>query len=186
MNNFTFVSLFKEVYDINLFKTSFFMFLLTVIIFFIAGCSTEISVRPNEDMPDDFNFSLTYGSYGKQKIDTFKDLVVKDLVEDGTIEARIALSEEEMKQIYNEMMNINVMGELELDLDKDEECHTEPPRISIWDIQMDGKTKSFNYQSYCDYPEDVLNLLKLEEYIHNIVSIKTEYKALPESRGAYE
>jgi hypothetical protein len=68
-----------------------------MIIFFIVGCSTENSVRPNGDMPDDINFSLTYGSYGKQKIDTFKDVVVKDLVEDGTIEANIALSDEEMK-----------------------------------------------------------------------------------------
>lgn len=150
----------------------------------IVGCSTEISDKPNEDMPDDFNFSLTYGSYAKKKIDTFKNIVVKDLVEDGTIEANIALTEEEMKQIHNEMIKINVMGEL--DLDEDKECHSEPPRVSIWDIQMDGKTKSFNYQSHCNYPEDVLSLLKLEEYIHNIVSTKAEYKALPESRGAYE
>jgi hypothetical protein len=160
------------------------MFIFTLIIFVIAGCSNEISVKPSEDMPDDFNFSLTYGSYGKQKIDTFKDVVVKDLVEDGTIEANIALSDEEMKQIYNEMMKINVMGEL--DLDEDKECHSEPPSLSIWNIQMGGRTKSFNYQSYCEYPKDVLNLLKLEEYIHNIVSSKAEYKALPESRGFYQ
>jgi hypothetical protein len=160
------------------------MFICTVIISVMAGCSTEVSDKPNEDIPDDFNFSLTYGSYGKQKIDTYKNVVVKDLVEDGTIEASIALTEEEMKQIYDEMMKINVMGEL--DLDEDKECHSEPPSLSIWNIQMDGKTKSFNYQSYCDYSKDVLNLLNLEEYIHNIVSSKAEYKALPQSSGAYE
>jgi hypothetical protein len=160
------------------------MFIFTVIISFIAGCSTEVSVKPNEDIPDDFNFSLTYGTYGKQKVDTFKDVVVKDLVEDGTIEASIALTEEEMKQIYNEMMKINVMGEL--DLDKDKECHSEPQRISIWNIQMDGKIKSFYFNSYCDYPKDVLKLLNLEEYVRNIVSSKEEYKALPESSGAYQ
>jgi hypothetical protein len=184
MSYFTFVSYLRGVYDINLLKISFFMFICTVIISVMAGCSTEVSDQPNEDIPDDFNFSLTYGSYGKQKIDTFKDVVVKDLIEDGTIEASIALTEEEMKQIYGEMMKINVMGEL--DLDEDKECHSEPPSLSIWNIQMNGKTKSFNYQSYCDYPKDVLNLLNLEEYIHNIVSSKAEYKALPQSRGAYE
>ena len=31
-------------------------------------------------MPDDFNFSLTYGTYAKQKIDTFNNVVIKDLV----------------------------------------------------------------------------------------------------------
>jgi hypothetical protein len=150
----------------------------------MVSCSNEMSAKPHNEMPEDFNFSLTYGSYGKEKIDTFKDVVVKDLVEEGTIEASISLTEDEMKQIYNEMMKINVMGEL--DLDKDEECHSEPQRVSIWNIQMDGKIKSFYFNSYCDYPEDVLKLLNLEEYVRNIVSSKEEYKALPESSGAYQ
>jgi hypothetical protein len=156
--------------------------------FVMVSCSNEMSVKPHNAMPEDFNFSLTYGSYGKEKIDTFKDVVVKDLVEDGTIDVSISLTEEEMKKIYNEMMKINVMGELDLDKDKDKdkECHTEPQRFSSWNIQMDGKTKTYSFNSYCDYPEDVLKLLNLEEYIHNIVSLKEEYKALPESRGSYQ
>jgi hypothetical protein len=159
------------------------MFIFTVS-FAMVSCSNEMSVKPHNAMPEDFNFSLTYGSYGKEKIDTFKDVVVKDLVEEGTIEVSISLTEEEMKGIYNEMMQINIMGEL--DLDKDKECHSEPQRFSSWNIQMDGKTKFYSFNSYCDYPEDVLKLLNLEEYIHNIVSLKEEYKALPESRGAYQ
>jgi hypothetical protein len=158
--------------------------ILTFLLSVIAGCSKEVTVKPHQDMPEDFDFSLSYGSYGKQKIDTFRDVVVKDLVEDGVIEANISLTEEEMKQIYHEMMKINVMGELDLEEDKD--CHVEPPSISVWEIHMDGKTKSFSYKSYCDYPEDALKLLKLEEYIHNIVASKKEYKELPVSRGAYE
>jgi hypothetical protein len=159
------------------------MFIFTVS-FAMVSCSNEMSVEPHNGMPEDFNFSLTYGSYGKEKIDTFKDLVVKDLVEEGTIKASISLTEEEMKKIYNEMMKINVMGEL--DLDKDKECHSEPQRVSIWNIQMGGKIKSFYFNSYCDFPEDVLKLLNLEEYVRNIVSSKEEYKALPESSGAYQ
>jgi hypothetical protein len=157
---------------------------LTFLISLIMGCSNVVSVKPNQDMPEDFNFILNYGTYGKQKIDTFKDVVVKDLVEDGVFEANISLTEEEMKQIHHEMVKINVMGELDLEEDKD--CHVEPPSISVWEIHMDGKTKLFSYQSYCDYPEDALKLLKLEEYIHNILALKKEYKELPESRGAYE
>jgi hypothetical protein len=165
-------------------KFSITICILSFLLSLILGCSNEVSVKPNQDMPEDFNFILNYGTYGKQKIDTFKDVVVKDLVEDGIFEANISLTEEEMKQIHHEMVKINVMGEL--DLEEDKECHVEPPSISVWEIQMDGKTKSFSYQSYCDYPEDALKLLKLEEYIHNIVSTKEEYKELPESRGAYE
>jgi hypothetical protein len=150
----------------------------------IVGCSTKNSVEPYLDMPEDFNFSLSYGTYGKQKIDTFKNVVVKDLLEDGLIEANILITKEEMKQIYHEMVKINVMGEL--DLDEDKECHVEPPSISKWKIQMEGKIKSFSYQSYCDYPQDALKLIKLEQYIDNIVASKEEYKNLPDARGGYE
>jgi hypothetical protein len=165
-------------------KFSIIICIFTILSSVILGCSTEVSVKTIQDMPEDFDFILSYGTYGKQKIDTFKDVVVKDLVEDGVFEANISLTEEEMKQIHHEMVKINVMGEL--DLEEDKECNVEPPSISVWEIHMDGNTKSFSYQSYCDYPEDALKLLKLEEYIHNIVSTKEEYKELPESRGGYE
>lgn len=156
----------------------------TLILSVITGCSNDTSVKPNSDMPDDFNFSLTYGTYGKQKIDTFNDIVVKDLVVDGTVEAKISLTEEEMNQIYQEMLNINIMGEL--DLNKDEECVTEPPSLSKWNIQIDGETKTFNYSTYCDLPKDGRKLLKLEDFIHSIIIEKDEYKKLPKVNGAYE
>lgn len=138
----------------------------------------------NEVMPEEFHFSLTYGTYGKQKIDTFQDIVVKDLVEDGTIEANISLTSDEKQAIYDEMMKIGVMNELELE--KEEGCETEPPSISQWYIQMNGETKSFSYMSFCDYTEDALALVKLEDYIHKVVSSKEEYRDLPESNGYYE
>lgn len=69
----------------------------------------------NQKIPEDFNFSLTYGTYGNQKIDTFNNVVVKDLVEDGTIEASISLTKKEKQAIYGEMMKIDIMGELNLD-----------------------------------------------------------------------
>ncbi|MFZ3591137.1 hypothetical protein ACOI1C_18280 [Bacillus sp. DJP31] len=134
-------------------------------------------------MPKDFNFSLTYGAYGKKKIDTFNDIIIKDLVEEGTIEASIVLTEEEMRSIYKEMMSIHIMDEL--DLDKDKECDAEPSSISVWKVQMDGETKSFYHKTYCDYPEDVKNLLKLENYIHGIIVGKEEYERLPEINGSY-
>ena len=51
---------------------------------------------------------------------------------------------------------------------------------------MNGETKSFYYETYCEYPEDVMNLMKLKEYIHEVVSSKKEYMALPERKGYYE
>ena len=136
------------------------------------------------EMPEDFNFSLTYGTYGKKQIDTFRDVVVKDLVADGTIEANIALTNEEKQAIYNEMFNMNIMGDL--DLDKGRECGVEPPSITKWVIEMSGETKKISYESYCDYPPDVLNLIELKDFIHTLVSSKKEYLDLPASNGYYQ
>ncbi|SDM90516.1 hypothetical protein SAMN05518871_102528 [Psychrobacillus sp. OK028] len=138
-------------------------------------------------MPDDFNFTIIYGTYGKQKIDTFNNVVVKDLVEDGTIEASISLTKKEKQAIYDEMMKIDIMGELTLnDLDEENECQHGASTISKWNNQMNCRTKSFYYKTYCEYPEDVLNLIKLKEYIHKVVSSKNEYMALLEATGNYE
>lgn len=150
----------------------------------MTACSNKALIEDNQEMPSDFNFSLIYGTYGKQQIDTFNDLVIKDLVLDGTVEAEITFTELEMKKIYNKMISIDIMGEL--DLEKEKQCEKEPESISIWKIQMNSKAKNYSLKSYCDYPEDVLKLISLEDYIHNLMANKEEYKKLPESNGFYE
>ncbi|GAA0335946.1 hypothetical protein GCM10008967_27940 [Bacillus carboniphilus] len=160
------------------------VFILIFLSSLITACSNEASSGDNKGMPSDFNFSLKYSTYGKQVIDTFNDIVIKDLVLVGTVEAEIAFTDVEMKEIYNKMIAIDIMGEL--DLEKEKECGSEPESISNWTIQMNGETKSYSYKSYCNYPEDVLNLIKLEDFIHNLMANKEEYKKLPESNGGYE
>ena len=159
------------------------LLIMVISLILVAGCN-NLQYNTNQKMADDFNFSLTYGTYGKQKIDTFNNVVVKDLVEDGTIEASISLTKKEKQAIYDEMMKIDIMGEL--NLDKEKECETEPTSISKWNIQLNGETKTLYYKTYCEYPDDVLNLIKLEEYIYKVVSSKKEYMALPEAKGYYE
>ena len=149
----------------------------------VSGCDNTQEFMSTE-MPEDFNFSLTYGTYGNKQIDTFRDVVVKDLVEDGTIEANIVLTNEEKQAIYNEMFNMNIMGDL--NLNKEKECMVEPPSKTEWRIQMNGETKKISYKSYCDYPPDVLKLIKLQDFIHTLVSSKKEYLDLPASNGYYE
>ena len=147
----------------------------------VVGCdNTQVMT---EEMPEDFNFSLTYGTYGKQKIDTFRNIVVKDLIADGTIKANIALTKEEKQAIYNEMKKINIMGDLKLDEAK--ECHLEPPSETKWIIHMNGKTKRFSYKNFCDYQQNILGLIELEHFIDELVSKKKEYLDLPERNGGY-
>jgi hypothetical protein len=139
--------------------------------------------NPNE-VPKDFSFHLVYGTYGKKQIDTFHGTIVKDLIDDGTVEANISFTKQEMKEIYQRMMEIKVM---EIVLRDKQECVSEPPSLSIWNIKMNGIEKSIQYDSsYCDYPEDVLNLMKLEDFIHEMMAKKDTYKELPEPNGYYE
>ena len=148
----------------------------------LVGCDNAEEVMP-EEMPEDFNFSLTYDTYGKQKIDTFRDIVVKDLIADGTIKAKIALTKKEKQAIYNEMKKINIMGDLKLDETK--ECRLEPPSETKWVIHMNGKTKRFSYKTFCEYPQNILSLIELERFIDELVSKKKEYLDLPERNGGY-
>lgn len=161
------------------------------ILFFIFACSydEDVSVPALPDvsspvMPANFEFSLTYGSYGKQKVDTFKDMIIKDLVIDGTIEAEIPLTVEEKDLIYNEMLKINIMGDL--DIGRELQCAIEPPSFTSWHIQMNGETKEFSYTNFCEYDGDAKNLMNLENYIHKLVAAKKAYQQLPDLNGGYE
>lgn len=149
-----------------------------------SGCSTETSGEIKQDMPADFNFKVSYGTYGKQKIDTFNGVVVKDLVEDGTIKADIALNENEMRQIFKEMVDMDIMDGIKLE--EFEECATEPASYTGWTIQMNGETKTFDFSTFCENSTEIRDLIELEEFIHEIVLAKNEYKELPEANGSYE
>lgn len=156
----------------------------TLLLFVFTSCGKSVSNQMPQEMPSDFNFSLSYGSYGKKSVDTFNDRVVKDLIEDGTIEANISLTDEEMRQIYKEMVNINIMGDL--DIEENQNCHSEPPALSSWRIQVNGETISITYKPFCDETADILKLTELEDFIHSLIVEKEEYKELPEAKGAYE
>ncbi|WP_404428512.1 hypothetical protein [Sutcliffiella horikoshii] len=165
--------------------------ILLPILCLFSSCSSDEDVSApilsdvsTPAMPADFEFSLTYGTYGKQKVDTFNDMIIKDLVIDGTLEAKIPLTVEENDLIYNEMLKINIMGDL--DIDREFQCATEPPSFTSWHIQMSGETKEFSYSNFCEYNEDAKNLMNLENYIHKLVAAKEEYQELPDSNGWYE
>ena len=155
---------------------------IVLVIMLLGGCSNEFD-NTHKEMPADFDFSLKYGVYGKEEVNTFQDFIVKDLVEDGTVQASLTLSEQDMNDIYNEMMILNIMDELELK--KEDGCEFEPPTLSVWEIHMNGETKKFSYKGYCETPKDVLKLYQLEDFIQKIIIDTEEYKKLPAVNGAY-
>lgn len=158
---------------------TFFLFALLMVSLF--GCSSnEYSTK----MPDDFDFTLSYGVNGVNQINTFEDKVVKDLISNGKIEAQIELSDNEMQQIYEKMIEIDIMKNF--DVEKENGCEIIPSNLSKWTIQMNGETNTFYYKSYCNRPKRIETLYELEGFIHNIVENKEEYKRLPNAEGGYE
>lgn len=139
---------------------------------------------PNE-MPADFAFSVRYGVNGKNVIDSFNGIVVKDLIIDGTAEAEITFTNEELKSIYEHMVKINILETK--DLNKDTGCQIEPHGDDTWKIRTAGNEKTIEWSGkYCDATEDVELLMDLRNFVLEIVKAKEAYKALPEPEGAYE
>lgn len=148
----------------------------------LVGCDTSVSEESIPPMPEDFNFKLNYGFQGLQEIDTFSDTAVKDLVLDGTIEASISLEKNEIEIIYQQMMAMDIM---EVELEVDGSCRSEPEPVSRWKIVMNGETKSFHYTTLCPSNQLEKKFLQLERTIQEIVEEKPEYKELPPVRGGY-
>lgn len=156
---------------------------LLPVLLMLAACTS--TVYPKE-MPDDFDFSVKYGVEGRQKIDTFTDAVVKDLVMDGVVDAAIALTNEEMRDIYSKMVALDMMGKLDFEDDEHAQCATEPEIRTEWIIHLNGDLNTIRYTTLCSNTPDSLVIMELQDYIHEIVAAKEEYKKLPESNGYYE
>lgn len=161
----------------------------------ITGCNAEtkplaeahVQVMPRE-MPADFNFKVRYG-YGevnKNEINTYKDQVHKDLVQNGTGVAAIRLTTEEMRSIYTKMYEMNVMEMRDVG-SISSNCTQIPYMTESWNITVDGKTKSWLWSDEsCEITSEAQQLSDLREYIHEIVEAKDAYKALPEAVGGYD
>ncbi|MBM6619444.1 hypothetical protein [Bacillus suaedaesalsae] len=148
----------------------------------VSGCTFK--VNDHKKIPEDFNFSLSYGVNGINRIDTFEGKVVKDLINNGKIEADIVLTRDEMQQIYEKMNELDIMKKF--NVKKEKGCGVEPSNLSKWTIHMNGETNSFYYMSYCDPPKRIIALYELENYIHEMAVNKEEYKRLPKAEGGYE
>lgn len=156
---------------------------LLPVVLMLGACSS--TVYPKE-MPDDFDFSVEYGVEGRQKVDTFTDTIVKDLVIDGLVETSIALTDVEMRDIYSKVVALDMMGQLDFEGDEKSECETEPEIRTEWMIHLNGDLNIVRYTTFCRDTPDSLAITELQDYIHELVAAKEEYKMLPESNGYYK
>lgn len=140
-------------------------------------------------MPSDFDFSIQFGVQKKNEINTFEGTVTKDLIVDGTATTELILTEEEMKDIYEKMLEINIMEPKEFIPEpiNGTVCMQEPYGEDKWKIIINGETLTHLISGkYCEPTKDGKQLIELKNYVFNIINSKDEYKSLPESNGGYQ
>lgn len=142
-----------------------------------------------KDMPSDFDFSIQFGVQKRNEINTFDGTVTKDLIADGTATTELILTEEEMKDIYKKMKEINIAETKEF-IPKPINgtiCMQQPHGEDEWEIIINGQTIAHIISGeYCEPTKDAKQLIELRNYVFNIIKSKGEYKSLPESEGGYQ
>jgi len=177
--------------------------LFIVIGLMLAGCSKNSTTQEDspsnetdstiqampEDMPNDFGFSVLFGIGKKNKFNTFKETVTKDLIEDGTTTVDLVLTEEEMNEIYERMKEINIRETKEL-VPKpinDSICSQEPYEEDEWKITINGETITHSVSgTYCEPTNDAIQLIELRKFVLSKIESKEQYIELPDSKGGYD
>ncbi|MBB3129386.1 hypothetical protein FHS19_004061 [Paenibacillus rhizosphaerae] len=176
---------------------------LLITLTFLTGCSQESdldkgNVSPSAemanqdagmpaDMPDDFNFAVRfgYGEVTKNEINTYQGTVTKDLITKGTATAHLKFTQDEMREIYGKMREINIMAPKKFA--KSQNCSKSPSNEDEWTITVDGKTQSFSWTDrHCELSDDAIALLEIRNFIQSIVNGKAAYQALPAAEGGYD
>jgi hypothetical protein len=164
----------------------FFSFFLILLIFLVSCTQqSQQSKAMPEKMPNDFNFSVKFGTYSKNEINSFEGTVTKDLVSNGIIIADSKFSEDEMRSIYNQMRVNNINKDLKLESIAG--CMQTPFTEDSWEIQMNGVVTTYNWSTErCKLTEDAKKLAALRDFVFNMVKNKKEYKELPPAVGGYD
>lgn len=154
---------------------------------FVAGCSTT-TPTPSlpETMPDDFSFVLDYGVNGKNQLDTRKGTYTKDLILNPAVTTSLALSQTEKTEIYNMMQEIDILSYPD-EFVPESSHHVTPYQSYHLTISYNGQEKSIFWAD--ESVATTVEATKLREIfmrIHEIVTNKDEYQALPEASGGYD
>lgn len=161
--------------------------LLLVLLALLIGCGIKgPENNMPETMPDDFAFKVQYGYYRNDEVNTFNGTVTKDLIEDGKATTEIIFTQEELKDIYSKMREINITSPKELE-PKIIDCQHEPHYDFGLKVQINEEITEYTWSGqYCEPSKDAGEIEDLIAYIHSLVKEKPEYKKLPEPTGGYD
>ncbi|MDD5703389.1 MAG: hypothetical protein PHU23_15250 [Dehalococcoidales bacterium] len=145
-------------------------------------------------MPDDFDFIVTYGLGGMNVMDTFKGVYTRDLIEAGSADVPLQLSQQEMIQIYSEMKKINIMKYpytysplRTVDSGLYDRSHVDPYYTYSLKLRINGRYKEIYWknENYSVIGHSN-NLKEMISSIFSIVNAKEIVKSMPTPRGGYD
>lgn len=163
-------------------------FLILIFLLIMTGCEKALENKMPEEMPSVFSFSVRfgYGEVNKNEINTFQNTFTKDLIMNGTATTEIIFTKDEMRSIYEEMREVNIMGAKDL-VPSNNNCSRKPFSEDSWELLINGQTKTFSWSDkYCEPTSDAKQLLELRKYIQKIVESKEAYLLMPKAKGGYD
>jgi TonB family protein len=135
-------------------------------------------------------FGFVFETGNGERVDTFRELVTKDLVGNPDTTIALALTPAELDSIYRKVLEVHL---LELpDLCAPTGCGAIPNTSLRLLVRAGGKERQFDWWSWWACSDSVRDsetykgLYKVIRLIRRIVEARPEYKALPPPRGYYE
>jgi len=156
------------------------------------GIAPEQEVFLPETMPEDFDFSLTWGCYGISSYDSKSGVLVKttDATHPEDYVACYKLSEEEKQQIYEIIRTLNPEDYPDVYDPQEGECMSEPSMTLVLTVKSNGTEKAISAKDIA-YAFTAKNK-KGQAFLTACDRIKTllieteEWKALPDYEFKYE
>jgi hypothetical protein len=136
-------------------------------------------------MPSDFSLIFRYGVGAKNVLDTFNGTYTRDMVIDPPVTVNLSLSNEELQNIYQKMIEISFFSYPE----------NVPPRPNLTvyphqdyyvKVQCDSKTKEVSWSYESMFEQDFGDgLTQLVNCITHTIESREEYRKLPTPNAGY-
>ena len=158
--------------------------LLSVSLTLIAVIASLQNTGPSSQ-ENDFNLLFRYGVGAKNELNTFEGTYTKDMVLDPPITISLILSEEELEQIHQKMIEIDFFNYPE-DFPPHPGRAINPCTNYFIKVEHGSIVKEINWNTNSMLESNIQdNLWQLVGCIIDIVEQKPEYKALPPANGGY-
>ena len=149
------------------------------------------------EMPDNFGFSIDFGTYGKNNIDTYNNTFTKDLISAGTKTIHFTIPADKMREIFEAFIEHRIY-ELPNDINAEVELVI-GERYTSWEpSERYSLTYTFNNETrtivcedggpwYADSgpPDSRDRLVAFVAFISEYILNTNEYRRMPHAVGGY-